>query len=74
MAAAARGLSASLGTGLAIPQLQVLLVTGPGLIWRILDEQKLLSDELRGYGEYPQQLRYPPIAAPRLARRSGRRG
>jgi protein-S-isoprenylcysteine O-methyltransferase Ste14 len=57
----------------AIPQLLVLLVTLRGLIQRILDEEQQLSHELREYREYTHQLRYPPIGAPCLARRSGRR-
>ena len=28
------------------------------LIWRILDEEKLLENELGGYRDYAQQVRY----------------
>jgi protein-S-isoprenylcysteine O-methyltransferase Ste14 len=38
--------------------LLVLLLTLPALVWRILDEEKLLNDELRGYREYAQHVRY----------------
>ena len=38
--------------------LLVLLLTIPVLIWRILDEETLLENELRGYREYAQRVRY----------------
>jgi protein-S-isoprenylcysteine O-methyltransferase Ste14 len=38
--------------------LVVLVVVVPGLIWRILDEEKLLKKELPGYGEYARKVRY----------------
>jgi protein-S-isoprenylcysteine O-methyltransferase Ste14 len=38
--------------------LLVLLLTFPVLIWRILDEEKLLENELGGYRDYAQQVRY----------------
>ena len=38
--------------------LLVILMTLPGLIWRILDEEKMLTMELTGYAEYTQQVRY----------------
>jgi protein-S-isoprenylcysteine O-methyltransferase Ste14 len=38
--------------------LVVLAVVVPGLIWRILDEEKLLKKELSGYGEYARKVRY----------------
>ncbi len=36
--------------------LLVLLLTIPVLVWRILDEERLLSKELRGYTEYMGQV------------------
>ncbi len=30
----------------------------PGLVWRILDEEKLLAKDLPGYAEYEQKVRY----------------
>jgi protein-S-isoprenylcysteine O-methyltransferase Ste14 len=36
----------------------VLLVTIPVLIWRILDEEKLLANELCGYRDYANRVRY----------------
>jgi protein-S-isoprenylcysteine O-methyltransferase Ste14 len=30
----------------------------PALIWRILDEEKLLKKDLPGYKEYTQKVRY----------------
>jgi len=38
--------------------LAVLALVLPGLIWRILDEEKLLKKELPGYTEYLQKVRY----------------
>jgi len=38
--------------------LAVLAIVLPGLIWRILDEEKLLKKELPGYTEYLQKVRY----------------
>ena len=38
--------------------LLVLVLTIPVLVLRILDEEKLLEDELRGYREYTQHVRY----------------
>jgi protein-S-isoprenylcysteine O-methyltransferase Ste14 len=35
-----------------------LLVMTPFLIWRLLDEERLLSGSLRGYTEYQQKVRY----------------
>jgi protein-S-isoprenylcysteine O-methyltransferase Ste14 len=49
------------GTPLALGSwwgLLVVLVTVPVLIWRILDEEKLLEDELPGYATYSQDVRY----------------
>jgi protein-S-isoprenylcysteine O-methyltransferase Ste14 len=50
------GATLALGSlwGLAV----VLLVTIPGLVWRILDEEKLLRKDLPGYTEYTQKVRY----------------
>jgi protein-S-isoprenylcysteine O-methyltransferase Ste14 len=30
----------------------------PGLVWRILDEEKLLKKDLAGYTEYVQKVHY----------------
>jgi protein-S-isoprenylcysteine O-methyltransferase Ste14 len=38
--------------------LVILAVTIPGLIWRILDEEKILEKDLAGYVEYEQKVRY----------------
>ena len=38
--------------------LAVLALVTPGLIWRILDEEKLLKKDLPGYREYAQKVRY----------------
>jgi len=35
-----------------------LLVMGPALILRIFDEEKFLVQELPGYAEYKQRVRY----------------
>ena len=49
------GVPLALGSWLG---LLVLVLTIPVLVLRILDEEKLLKDELRGYREYAQQVRY----------------
>ena len=57
------------GTPLALGSwwsLLALVVITPALIWRILDEEKLLRSELSGYTKYAQHVRY------RLYRLSGR--
>lgn len=38
--------------------LLVVLATLPGLIWRILDEERMLKRELAGYAAYMQRVRY----------------
>jgi protein-S-isoprenylcysteine O-methyltransferase Ste14 len=38
--------------------LVVLAIVVPGLIWRILDEEKLLKKDLPGYAEYLKKVRY----------------
>ena len=38
--------------------LVILAVATPGLIWRIIDEEKLLKKDLPGYVEYTQKVRY----------------
>jgi protein-S-isoprenylcysteine O-methyltransferase Ste14 len=38
--------------------LAIIAVAAPGLIWRILDEEKLLTKDLPGYVEYTQKVRY----------------
>ena len=35
-----------------------IVLTIPGLVWRILDEEKLLKKDLPGYVEYTQKVRY----------------
>jgi protein-S-isoprenylcysteine O-methyltransferase Ste14 len=50
-----------IGTPLALGSLWALLVVAlavPVLVARILDEEKALTNELAGYGEYTQQVRY----------------
>jgi protein-S-isoprenylcysteine O-methyltransferase Ste14 len=49
------GLPLALGSWLG---LWILVLTVPGLILRILDEEKLLQKELPGYPEYLQKVRY----------------
>ena len=39
------------GLGLIVPFLPVLL-------WRLIDEEKILNAQLRGYTEYTQRVRY----------------
>ncbi|MRS02715.1 isoprenylcysteine carboxylmethyltransferase family protein [bacterium] len=38
--------------------LVVLAIILPGLIWRILDEEKILKKDLSGYADYMQKVRY----------------
>lgn len=38
--------------------LAILALTIPGLVWRILDEEKLLEKDLPGYREYEQKMQY----------------
>ena len=38
--------------------LAIFAVAAPGLIWRILDEEKFLKKDLPGYVEYTQKVRY----------------
>ncbi len=38
--------------------LAIIAVAIPGLIWRIMDEEKLLIRDLPGYAEYVQKVRY----------------
>ena len=38
--------------------LAILTIVLPGLVWRILDEEKLLKRDLPGYTEYMQKVRY----------------
>lgn len=38
--------------------LAILVLAAPALIWRILDEEKLLEKDLPGYAEYAQKVRY----------------
>jgi protein-S-isoprenylcysteine O-methyltransferase Ste14 len=51
----------AIGTPLALGSwlgLVVLALIMPGLIWRILDEERLLTRDLPGYGDYMRQVRY----------------
>jgi protein-S-isoprenylcysteine O-methyltransferase Ste14 len=55
------GLVLGIGTPLALGSwwgLVVLALTTPILIWRILDEEQLLKNDLPGYREYTQKVRY----------------
>jgi protein-S-isoprenylcysteine O-methyltransferase Ste14 len=38
--------------------LSVLLAILPALIWRVFDEEKLLTENLPGYAEYREKVRY----------------
>jgi len=38
--------------------LAILALIFPVLVWRILDEEKLLTNDLPGYGAYTQKVRY----------------
>ena len=38
--------------------LVIVVLVFPGLMWRILDEEKLLAKDLAGYKEYEQKVRY----------------
>ena len=38
--------------------LVIVALVFPGLMWRILDEEKLLAKDLTGYKEYEQKVRY----------------
>jgi protein-S-isoprenylcysteine O-methyltransferase Ste14 len=38
--------------------LVIIALAAPGLIWRILDEEKFLTKDLPGYVEYTQKVRY----------------
>ncbi len=49
------GVPLALGSGWG---LVVLAVITPGLIWRILDEEKVLEKDLTGYREYEHKVRY----------------
>jgi protein-S-isoprenylcysteine O-methyltransferase Ste14 len=49
------GVPLALGSWLG---LVVVALSTPGLIWRILDEEKLLKKDLPGYIEYAQKVRY----------------
>ena len=49
------------GTPLALGSYWGLLFVVPGLVvlaWRIRDEEKLLREELTGYREYTEKVRY----------------
>jgi protein-S-isoprenylcysteine O-methyltransferase Ste14 len=49
------GVPLALGTWIG---LAVLLIALPVLVWRILDEEKLLLKDLPGYAEYTQKVKY----------------
>ena len=42
----------------ALWSLAIIVLASPALIWRILDEEKLLKKDLPGYVEYAQKVRY----------------
>jgi protein-S-isoprenylcysteine O-methyltransferase Ste14 len=57
----ASGLLYLLGTPLALGSLWGLAVLAgmlPFLIWRLLDEERLLTEQLPGYRDYRQKVRY----------------
>jgi protein-S-isoprenylcysteine O-methyltransferase Ste14 len=50
-----------IGTPLALGSYWALLVTAaiiPFLIWRLLDEEKLLARDLPGYADYQKRVRW----------------
>jgi protein-S-isoprenylcysteine O-methyltransferase Ste14 len=50
-----------LGTPLALGSywgLLIFVAVIPLLIWRLIDEEKLLTRELEGYRQYQQRVRY----------------
>ncbi len=49
------GIPLALGSWWGLAYLALAL---PGLVWRILDEEKLLKKDLPGYTEYEQKVRY----------------
>ena len=49
------GMPLALGSWLGLP---VVLLIMPTLIWRLLDEEKFLRQNLSGYAEYCQKVRY----------------
>src|SRR5664280_3267915 len=54
-------LIALVGTPLSLGSwwgLIILIPYVPGIIWRLLDEEKFLSKNLQGYDEYRQKVRY----------------
>src|SRR4030095_16522837 len=57
----ASGIWYVLGTPLALPsywELVPIAATMPFLIWRLLDEERLLVTDLSGYIEYRKRVRY----------------
>jgi protein-S-isoprenylcysteine O-methyltransferase Ste14 len=49
------GVPLALGAGWGLAIFTILL---PGLVWRILDEEKVLKKDLPGYSEYTQKVHY----------------
>jgi protein-S-isoprenylcysteine O-methyltransferase Ste14 len=49
------GVPLALGSWIGLTFLAIAL---PALVWRILDEEKLLNKDLSGYIEYTQKVRY----------------
>ncbi len=49
------GIPLALGSWWALAFIVLVI---PGLVWRILDEEKLLKKDLPGYVEYTQKVRY----------------
>src|SRR5579859_769968 len=49
------GVSPALGSWWGVP---VLVATAPALIWRLIDEERFLVQNLQGYREYRERVRY----------------
>jgi protein-S-isoprenylcysteine O-methyltransferase Ste14 len=52
------GIPIALGSWWGVPVIVAIL---PALIWRLLDEEKFLAENLPGYSEYQARVRYPLI-------------
>jgi protein-S-isoprenylcysteine O-methyltransferase Ste14 len=49
------GISPALGSWWGLP---VMIAILPALIWRLTDEERFLVQNLQGYGEYREKVRY----------------
>jgi protein-S-isoprenylcysteine O-methyltransferase Ste14 len=47
------GMSLALGSWWGLPVLALMM---PALIWRLLDEEKLLTEKLSGYADYKNKV------------------